>query len=261
MIRSSSNTSSKSVGVLAGAALVAAVATFGSSAHAAITTVANFEDGTTDGFGTATNSGITKNTFSSPTSATITLPTTGGDTTHVLDLTASGFNGGLSSGATLGFDFAANGLTSTFLADDILTFNWEVPPSSATAGYSQLYNIILNAPGGGFTTVGGSGGTTSPLATTTGTVNQGLFAGFASPVNTVSINYDNYKAAILANTTTPGYIQFEIQTNNGGGAPADIYFDNFTLSTSAAVPEPTTAAALGATAVGGLLARRRRRPA
>ena len=247
--------SSRSVVAIVGAAVAV---TFGCApaARADSTVFANFEDGMTDGFGTGTNSGVTKNTFTSPTSATVTLPTTGGDTTNVLDLTAPGFNGGI-SGADLGYDFAANGLTSTFLADDLLTFTWEVPPNTATAGYSQLYNIILNAPGGGYTVVGGSGGTTSPLATTTGTVNQGLYAGFNSPANTVTINYDAYKAAILASTTTPGYIQFEIQTNDGGGAPADIYFDDFTLSTIP-TPEPTSAALLGLASAGLFGIRRRR---
>ena len=249
---------SKSAGLLAGA--VVAAATFGGSPSArAATTVATFEAGTTSGFGTLTNSGVTANTFTSPTSATITQPTTGGDTTRVLDLTAAGFNGGLASGATLGFDFVASGFRADFLANDTLTFNWEVPPNTATSGYSQLYNIILNAPGPGFTTVGGASNVTSPLATTTGTVNRGLFAGFNSPTDTVTINYANYKAAILANTATPGYIQFGIQTNNGGGAPADIYFDNFVLSTAPAVPEPASAGVVVAAAVAGLIGRRRRR--
>jgi hypothetical protein len=232
---------------------VSSFVAFGLAAAAQAAVVADFEGGTTSGFGTATNSGITANTFTSPTSGTVSQPTSGGDTTKVLDLTASGFNGGLSSGASLGYDFAANGNTAAFLANNTLTFQWEVPPSAATGGYSQLYNIILNAPGPGYTNIGGSSGSTSPLATTTGTVNVGLYAGYTNPVNTVTIDYTAYKAAILANTTTPGYIQFEIQTNNGGGAPADIYFDNFSLSTT---PEPASLGLLGLAGVG--LVRRRR---
>ena len=212
----------------------------------------NFEDNTTDGFGTLTNSmGVTANTFSSPTAGNVITPASGTDLTKVLDLTAAGFNGGLSSGADLGFDFAANGLTSQFFANDLITFQWEVAPGTESSGYSQFYNIILNAPGPGFTTIGGSGGTTSPLATVTGTVQQ--FPPFNGQLNTVTINYDAYKAAILADTSAPGYIQFAIQTNDAN-PPTDFYFDNFTLST---VPEPGSLSLLSLASV-GILRRRRR---
>jgi hypothetical protein len=219
-----------------------------SSIAAANLVFGSFEDGTFDGFGTATNSGITAGVFSSPTSAVIdTGPAT--DPTNVLDLTASGFNGGLSSGAALGYDFNANGNEAAFMANDEIVFDWIVPVSSSTSGYSQLYNIILNAPGAGFKTVGGSSGGTSPLAITTGTVNQN--PSFSGQVNQVTINYDAYKAAITAN---PGYTQLEIQTNDGGGAPADILFDNFQL---VSVPEPASLTLLFCSAI-PLMARRRR---
>jgi len=219
-----------------------------SSIAAANLVFGNFEDGTFDGFGTGTNSGVTPGVFSSPTSGAIdTGPAT--DPTNVLDLTAAGFNGGLSSGADLAYDFVASGNEAAFMANDEITFNWIVPVSSTTGGYSQLYNIILNAPGAGFKTVGGSGGSTSPLAITTGTVNQN--PSYSGQVNLVTINYDAYKAAISAN---PGYTQLEFQTNNGGGAPSDILFDNFQL---VSVPEPATLSLLVCGAI-PLLARRRR---
>jgi hypothetical protein len=229
------------------ALFVAGLTGMASMAHGAVT-FGNFEDGTPDGFGTLTNSGVTANTFSSPTTGTVITPASGTDTTKVLDLFAAGFNGGLGSGADLGYDFVANGLASQFMANDILTFNWEVAPGTEASGFAQFYNIILNAPGAGFTTVGGSSGGTSPLAVTTGTVNQ--FPGFSGQLNTVSINYDAYKAAISA---SPGFIQFGIQTNNAN-PPTDFYFDNFQLSQ---VPEPTSLGLL--TVLGaGVLGRRRR---
>ena len=231
--------------------LVAALALLGAaSAAKASFVVANFEDGTPDGFGTFTNTGVTANVFSSPTAGSVITPG-GTDTTKMLDLTAAGFNGGLSSGADLGYDFVANGLASQFMANDILTFQWETAPGSEGSGYSQLYNLILNAPGPGFTDVGGSSGATSALAVTTGTVNQ--FPPFSGQLFTVSINYDAYKAAISAN---PGYIQFGIQSNNAN-PPTDFYFDNFTLST---VPEPASVGLMALAGV-GLLARRRARAA
>jgi PEP-CTERM motif len=234
-------------------AMIAGVAGMASFAAGSTVSFGNFEDGATDGFGNLTNSGVTANTFASPTVGTVITPGSGTDTTKVLDLTAAGFNGGLGSGADLGYDFAANGLTAAFLANDVITFQWEVAPGTEASGYSQFYNIILNAAGPGFTTIGGSSGGTSPLAVTTGTVQQ--FPPFSGQLNTVTINYDAYKAAILANGPIPGYIQFGIQTNDAN-PPTDFYFDNFTLS-SLAVPEPTSLSLLGL-AVAGMLGRRRR---
>lgn len=232
-----------------------ALATLGllgaASAARAQTVFANFEDGTTDGFGTFTNTGVTANTFSAPTAGAVITPGSGGDTTKVFDFTAPGYNGGVNSstvGSDLGYDFVPNGFLAQFLANDVITFQWEVAPGTESSGYAQFYNIILNGPGAGYHTVGGSAGTTdTALATVTGTVNQ--YPGFSGQVNTVSINYDGFKAALTAN---PSYVQFGFQTNDAN-PPSDFYFDNFTLS---AVPEP---ASLGVAAIGGLALLRRRR--
>lgn len=239
---------------LAGLALASMIPLVAASAASAQTVFGNFEDGTTDGFGyLSSSSGVQPFPASPGPTVAVVVPSSGPDTTHVLDITASGYNGGQSGGNDLGYDFAANGLTSTFLADDVISFQWEVAPGETfPGGYAQLYNIVLNAPGGGYTTVGGSSGSTSPLAVTTGTVQ----AGSAGTLYTVSIDYDAYKAAILADTTTPGYIQLGITTNNGSGN-LDYYFDNFTLSTAPAVPEPASLSLLGL-GVAGMLIRRRR---
>jgi hypothetical protein len=229
--------------------LLAALALLGAvSAAKGQVVFANFEDGTPDHLGTFTNSGITPNTFTSPTTGTVITPGSGTDMTQVLDLHAAGFNGGLGSGASLGYDFVANGLLAQFMANDVITFQWETAPGNQASGYSQLYNIILNGPGPGFTTVGGSSGATSPLATVTGTVNQ--FPPFNGQLFTVSINYDAYKAALSA---SPGYMQLGFQTNNAN-PPTDFYFDNFTLSQ---VPEPASFGLVSIAGI-GLLARRRR---
>jgi hypothetical protein len=229
--------SAAAVAILAAGSLVAA-------AHGAVV-FANFEDGGFDGFGTLSNStGVVA--FTAPTTGAVITPTTGTNTTKVLDLTASGFNGGLSSGADLGYDFVASGTSAAFLANDIITFNWEVPPSSTTGGFAQLFNVIFNAPGFGFHNVGGSSTATDP-----NTTNQN--PPYTGQTNTYSFNYDAVKAQISAN---PSFLQFAIQTNNGGGSPPDFYFDNFTLSANPAAPEPASCAVLGIGAV-ALLRRRR----
>ena len=229
------------------------VAVMGVSAAQAATVFGNFEDGATDGFGNLTNSGVTKNTFASPTSAAVITPTTGGNTTKVLDLTAAGYNGGQGSGTDLGYDFAANGLTAAFQANTMIEFDWQVAPSATTTGYSQLYQFVLNGPGAGYTGFGGASNSTSANATATGTVNQN--PPYSGQVNHIVIDYSKFKAAL----TGTGYIQFGITTNNGGGAPADFYFDNFQLTGAPAVPEPATLGVVAASLVGvGGLRRRRR---
>jgi hypothetical protein len=153
----------------------------------------------------------------------------------------------LPNGAALGYDFVTNGNVAAFLANDIITFNWEVPVSSTTSGFSQLFNVIFNAPGFGFHNVGGSNLVPADPSTT----NQN--PPFSGQLNTYSFNYDAVKAQISAN---PSFLQFAIQTNNGSGAPADFYFDNFTLSAAAPTPEPASCALLGIGAI-ALLRRRR----
>lgn len=220
---------------------------------------ANFEAGTLNGFGNLTySSGVTAGAFASPTAGEVITPVVAGTgssalQTRVLHFTGSGFNGGYNSGngVAIGYDFASNGQTAAFFANNQIEFDWSVPSSTTAAGYSQLYQFLLNGgSGGGFQQFGGSSATANAYATSTGTLNQN--PGYTGQVNHVVIDYTAYKAQFTS--TTPGYLQFGIATNNGGGAPADFYFDNFQLTST---PEPTSLA-LAAVGGAGLLARRRR---
>ena len=217
--------------------VIAALFSLGiASAAKASLVFASFAGNMSDGFGSF-NNGVVP--FSSDTTGSTYSYSTYGDTdgdSSALEVTETGYK------QDLAYDFAANGLTSAFLANDAITFDLTSPPAGAsTAGYWQLYQVFLNAPGGGFTQIGAA-----PY------YNQYYYSGFAGSTAHITINYDAYKATMSAN---PGYVQMIFALNNGGGAPNNFFFDNFQLIT---VPEPASFSILGLSAA-ALLSRRRRR--
>lgn len=104
-----------------------------------------------------------------------------------------------------------------------------------TGGYTQIYEVAMNAPGAGFQGVA----TGTPL-------NFYWWEGSGARTATLSVNYRAFRALI----TETSYIEIIFALNTGGGAPPEMYFDNARLT-----PEPATLALLG---LGGLLLRRRR---
>lgn len=229
-----------------------AVGTCAAAAHAAVP-IADFESGTATGFGALTSSSGVQPWASPVAGQVITAPAGSGSLTgsKVLEVTgnADSFNFGQSGGGALGFDFLGAGLRQAFLDNDQIEFDWLPAPNGGSGGYSQLYNIILNSQGGGFSNVDG-------YAAGNANLNQYYYTGYNGIVHHVVINYSAYKNTILASSNPNGgnWIQLGIQTNAGGGAPADYYFDNFVFST---VPEPASLTALAAASL-ALLARRRR---
>ena len=234
-------------------AVLALIACVGTARGA--TVFGNFEDNATDGFGALTNSGVVPwNTGTGgpgPANGTVITPASGPlAASKVLDLTGSAsFNFGQSSGGALGYDFLANSLRPAFFANNTIEFDWEAVPNGGSAGFSQLYNIILNSQGGGFTNVDG-------YSTGNANMNQFYFTGYNGNLHHIVVNYQNYKNTILASGTPDGgnTLQFGIQPNAGGGAPGEMYFDNFQLTTT---PEPSSFALI-AIGVVGVLRRRRR---
>jgi hypothetical protein len=160
---------------------------------------------------------------------------------------------------------------AAFNANSYLTFTFSVPTGSATAGFSQLYNLAFNGSGYSYSNFmnGGSAaatwGTYSQAIGNTGTNQNGepnfyLFGGDpALDTETVTINYSSILPAIEAGGE--GFLQMTFQGNTGGGAPAIQDFNNIVLSTapfgSDAVPEPVSAATMGLASLGLLIRRRR----
>ena len=135
---------------------VAAVAFAASGPARAVITFGDFEDNTTQGFGALTNSGVQP--WSAPVAGAVITPGSGPMAgTKVLELTGTPtFNFGQASGGALGYDFLAHSLRPAFFANNNLEFDWEGVPNGGSAGFAQLFNIILNSQGGGFVNVGGS---------------------------------------------------------------------------------------------------------
>lgn len=240
---------SKGIGLIAAAAALTGMAVLAVPAHAS-TSFGNFESGTAPGWGSLTNSGVQPP--AAPISEQVITASVGSlSGSKALQLSGDAtFNFGQASGGALGFNFLSQNLRADFLANSKIEFDWYAPPNDSPSGFNQLFNIILNSQGGGFTNVGGSNAGTPET-------NQFYFTGYTGTVHHVVVDYTSYKNTILAsaNPDGGGWLEFGIQPNAGGGAPGVQVFDNFTLT-----PEPTSFALL---AVGGLAAitRRRRRNA
>jgi hypothetical protein len=224
-------------------------------AQAAVS-IADFENGTTSGFGALTNSGVQP--WASPVAGAVVTPATSGLAgSKVLELTGTpAFNFGQSGGAALGLDLLSANLRSAFLANNAIEFDWVAVPNGSPSGFSQLFNVILNSQGGGFTNVDGYSfnGTGAPPADKSN-FNQFYFTGYSGPTHHIVVNYTNYKNTVLASGNPDGgnFLQLGIQPNAGGGAPGDMYFDNFQFTL---VPEPASIA-FATVALLPLLRRRR----
>ena len=134
------------------------------------------------------------------------------------------------------------GAKAAFFANTILAMDVTLP-ASTQSGWSQFYDLVINAPTWGFTSLYGS---THPLTQ----ANWGWGSG-NSPQVTHHLEFD-YSAALASIPSSAGYVEFIFATNNDG-VHNQYYFDNVQL-----IPEPASMSMLG---VAMLLAARRRRSA
>ena len=232
--------------------ILIAVAMMGIAGAAnAATTFGDFQDGTTQNFGALTNSSGVQ-PWSSPVSGTVVTASGPGSVTGslVLELTGTpAFNYGQSGGGALGFDIKGNNFDSAFYANNTIEFDWVPLPNGGSGGFHQLYNIILNSQNGGFTNIGGYG----VNSTTWANCNQFYFTGYNPSVHHIVVPYTAYRDALLSAGGEGGWLQFAIQPNAGGGAPADSYFDNFQFTTT---PEPASLSLLVLASMGLMIRRK-----
>jgi hypothetical protein len=153
-----------------------------------------------------------------------------------LQITQAGYNQGLSLKLE-----NTPGDVAAFLNNTLLSFTFSVPAaadSGATAGYSQLYALSINATGYGFhdQSLASLTATGDTANNSGGQPNFYFYSGAGVRSQTVTLDYSSILPSITA-TPSSGYIELIFSFNNGGGAPANFFMNNVTLSS---VPEPTT---------------------
>lgn len=143
-----------------------------------------------------------------------------------LEINQAGFN------QNLEIDLASvPGGKAAFLSNHLLSFTVTFPPASvsgATAGYSQIYNFTLNSAGGynniPWSSFTGNGGNMPGV---------GYYPSF--PGQTITVTWDYSSLLTNSAVTNSGYLQISFTSNNGGGAPTNIFMNNVVLS-GATVP-------------------------
>lgn len=140
---------------------------------------------------------------------------------------------------------------AAFNANSYITFTFSVPGGTYTGGYSQIYDLVLNAPGYGYNNQSWANSQTSGnnANTTVGGDPNFYFNDGANSLQTQEVTLDY--ASVLSSIEAGGesYLQLTLVGNLGSGAPANMYFNNVVLSTSPfgvdAAPEPSTYALVG----------------
>ncbi len=151
-----------------------------------------------------------------------------------------------------------NGFVSDFMNNHLLSFTFSVPAGTG-GGFSQLYELAINAQGYGFSSqpFNAKWSSTGDNSNNLGT-QPNFYFWEGSPVQSQTVTLD-YSSILPLFPETPGWVELIFSFNNGGGAPASYYINNVVLS-SAVVPEPSSLALVGLGAAGLLAGRSRRKP-
>ncbi|OQA00838.1 MAG: hypothetical protein BWY69_01552 [Planctomycetes bacterium ADurb.Bin401] len=141
-------------------------------------------------------------------------------------------------GQGIRYTFGAEADKAQFMNHNTFKIDFSVAANdgSISEGYTHLQNVIMNNGVAGWQTVSGA----NPLIT------YYWWSGSPERTTTLVVDYSAYRdqiTDILADGTGGGYIQIYIETQTGGGAPIDMYFDNARLADP--IPEPATIALLG----------------
>jgi len=134
------------------------------------------------------------------------------------------------------------GGNAAFLTNHLLSFTFSVLPAAAsgsTSGWSQLYQLFINASSYGFTqqpftTFSETGNTGDNQA---GMPNFYFSSGAPARSQVVTVDYSSALKSMTATTNGPttngtygtGYIEIIFAFNNGGGAPTNWFVNNVVL--------------------------------
>jgi PEP-CTERM motif len=142
---------------------------------------------------------------------------------------------------------------SAFMDNHLLSFTFSTDGTGFSSGWDQINQFVINAPGWGFNMVPWADFTATGDQAANGAMPNFYFWGEGVQSQTVTIDYSSILPQISAN---PGYIELIFTSNNGGGAPDFLDFNNVVLS-GGPVPEPSTLALIGLGAAGMLWLRRK----
>ena len=149
--------------------------------------------------------------------------------TNSLQIAQGGYNQSLA----IKLEYLPGGV-SAFLTNHLLSLTFSVPPaaaSGATSGFSQLYQLVINASGYGFksqpfTNFSETGNTS---ANQSGMPNFYFYSGAPAQSQVVTVNYSSILPLITARPSG-GYIEIIFAFNNGSGAPTNWFVNNVVLS-------------------------------